>query len=135
MMEGHTEPIKALGFLEDGKTLASGSSDCTLRLWNTETQDQQLIPVKHRWFAFDFAFSEDGKTVAIGSTGSNVTVECRYRRLYRHLQNGTQGLYQSSYILPKRQNSCQWESWWNSRIVGCAEPSAYCYTTRPYGRN
>ena len=50
-------------------SLVSASADCTLRLWNTETQDQQLIRVKHPWSAFDFAFSQDGNTVAIGNTG------------------------------------------------------------------
>ena len=44
----------------------------TLRLWNTETQNQQLIPVKHQGAALDFAFAQDGKTVTIGSPGRNL---------------------------------------------------------------
>ena len=41
------------------------------------TKNEQLIPVKHRWFAFGFGFSRDGKTVAIGSVGDDVRLWSR----------------------------------------------------------
>ncbi len=34
---GHTGPITALVFSAEGKTLASGSQDCTVLLWDLTT--------------------------------------------------------------------------------------------------
>ena len=36
ILQGHNTEIRALSFSEDGKYLASGSSDKTVYLWNTE---------------------------------------------------------------------------------------------------
>ena len=61
-LKGHEGKIKALGFAPDGKTLASGSEDGTIRLWNTTTGDQTTS------FSADIntalAFSTDSKTLA-----------------------------------------------------------------------
>lgn len=60
--KGHEGEIKALGFAPDGKTLATGSKDGTIRLWNTTTGDQTAS------FSADtntaLAFSPDSKTLA-----------------------------------------------------------------------
>ena len=61
-LKGHNGEIKALVFTPDGKTLASGSKDGTIRLWDTTTGNQII--------SFDsdlstaLAFSADGKTLA-----------------------------------------------------------------------
>ena len=61
-LKGHNGGIKALVFTPDGKTLASGSKDGTIRLWDTTTGNQII--------SFDsdlstaLAFSADGKTLA-----------------------------------------------------------------------
>ncbi len=72
IIKGHTGAVKALGYLENGKTLMSGSFDGTIRLWQTDTGTQELIPTKYRWFAFAMAFSEDCQKVAIGTVGGEV---------------------------------------------------------------
>ena len=69
--EGSTEYIWALGFSSDGKTLAIGSEDATVRLWDVESGDALFTLIGHdrathgyiRAFR-TFAFSPDGKTLA-----------------------------------------------------------------------
>ena len=69
--EGPTEYIWALGFSSDGKTLAIGSEDATVRLWDVESGDALFTLIGHdratdgytRAFR-TFAFSPDGKTLA-----------------------------------------------------------------------
>jgi WD40 repeat protein len=36
-MTGHTDPVISVAFSQDGKTLASGSQDKTIRLWDLQT--------------------------------------------------------------------------------------------------
>ncbi|EMD37120.1 hypothetical protein CERSUDRAFT_84154 [Gelatoporia subvermispora B] len=67
-LEGHTGPVICIAFSRDGKCLASGSSDKTLRLWNTETGT--LVspqPVGHEDHVYCVAFSPTGRCVASGS--------------------------------------------------------------------
>ena len=34
---GHTDGVFSVKFRPDGKTLASGSADCTVKLWDVDT--------------------------------------------------------------------------------------------------
>src|SRR5688572_17310166 len=34
---GHSDPVRAIAFSPDGKTLASGSEDYTIKLWDAQT--------------------------------------------------------------------------------------------------
>ncbi len=59
---GHTQGVGRLVFSSDGKTLASTSSDGTLRFWNVKTQ-QQLLALSNVAPFSDFQFSPDGSVL------------------------------------------------------------------------
>lgn len=62
VFKGHKKEIKALAFTADGKILASGSRDGTIRLWDTSTGDQAASFSSN--LTTSLAFSADGKILA-----------------------------------------------------------------------
>jgi WD40 repeat protein len=47
-LPGHSGKIRCVAFSPDGKTLASGGEDGTVRLWNVITgQEMLVLPTEH----------------------------------------------------------------------------------------
>ena len=65
---GHTNVVHSVAFNPDGQTLASGSFDQTLRLWDVNTGQCLKTLAGHSKVIWAVAFSPDGKTLASGST-------------------------------------------------------------------
>lgn len=63
-LRGHPEYVTALAFSPDGKTLASGSQDGSIRLWDPATGEARAV-LKSKW-VLALACSPDGKTLASG---------------------------------------------------------------------
>ena len=66
-LEGHRSDVLAVAFSPDRRTLASGSRDRTIRLWDTETGQHKLTLEGHTSGVTCLAFSPDGSTLASGS--------------------------------------------------------------------
>ena len=73
ILTGHTGAVDSVAFSPDGKTLASGSADGTIRLWDVATGRPIGQPLTGDPGAvFSVAFSPDGKTLASGSVDDTV---------------------------------------------------------------
>ena len=61
-----------MAFSLDGKTLATGSTDGTVQLWDVTTHQQIITLTRRAGTVYSVAFSADGKTLAIESAGHAV---------------------------------------------------------------
>src|SRR5208282_1669358 len=68
-LAGHRDFVSGLAFSPDGATLATGSMDGAIRLWNTATGAATATLPGHMQETTDVAFSPDGRTLA--SLGHN----------------------------------------------------------------
>lgn len=64
--------IRSVSFSPDSRTLASGSKDTTIMLWDVRTRKIRTILKGHKSVVTCVAFSPDGKTLASGSFDNTV---------------------------------------------------------------
>src|SRR5437660_300733 len=59
--KGHTSSVRAVAFSPDGKTLASGSTDKTIKLWNVMTGKEKATLTGHTSEVIALAYRPDGQ--------------------------------------------------------------------------
>lgn len=87
-LEGHRDFVGGLAFSPDGATLATGSMDGTIRLWNTGTGESTATLPGHMQETTDVAFSPDGRTLA--SLGHNESIKLWHVQTLREVVSASE---------------------------------------------
>lgn len=69
---GHSSRVTSVAFSTDGRTLASGSTNFSVRLWNVADGAFQRSLTGHTSSVLSVAFAADGRLLASGSDDATV---------------------------------------------------------------
>jgi WD40 repeat protein/serine/threonine protein kinase len=72
-LQGHTGNIHSVAYSPDGKRLASGSGDTTVKVWDAQTGQELLTLRGHTLAVSSVAYSPDGKRLASATRHFSVT--------------------------------------------------------------
>ncbi|KAG8818106.1 hypothetical protein FRC18_000259 [Serendipita sp. 400] len=75
MWTGHTSSVCSVAYSRDGRYVASGSLDNTIRIWDTESGAPVGEPLKgHTNSVWSVAYSPDGRYVVSGSSDNTIRI-------------------------------------------------------------
>ncbi|KAH5565877.1 hypothetical protein HBI24_238250 [Parastagonospora nodorum] len=72
ILRGHKKPISIIRFSPDGRYIASGSSDCTIKLWNSTTGALEHSLEGHLAGISALTWSPDSRILASGSDDKSI---------------------------------------------------------------
>ncbi|RKK77386.1 Vegetative incompatibility protein HET-E-1 [Fusarium oxysporum] len=73
-LEGHADVVSSVVFSKEGKLIASGSWDKTVKIWNVTTGEEERTLEGHMDLVRSVVFSNDGKLIASGSKDNTVKI-------------------------------------------------------------
>ncbi|KAJ5640336.1 uncharacterized protein N7484_008198 [Penicillium longicatenatum] len=74
ILEGHGDSVNSIAWSQDGRRLASGSDDNTVRIWDPATGQCASILEGHGDSVNSIAWSQDGRRLASGSDDNTVRI-------------------------------------------------------------
>ena len=74
LVAGFISPVASVAFSPNGKLIASGSYDYTVKIWNAITGTEVMTMDKHSSLISDVAFGPDGKRFASASSDGTIRV-------------------------------------------------------------
>jgi COMPASS component SWD3 len=92
---GHTSNVKCVDFVgSDGDLIASGSSDNTVRLWNTHDPEENTVLSGHTSRIWDLDSTKDGGLLASASGDGDVRIwDVKSKDCVGVLQDGRRDVY------------------------------------------
>lgn len=96
-LEGHTNSVAAIAISPNGKRIASGSFDKTIRLWNANTGALLAKLTGHREPVLSLAFTPNGQQLVSASVDDTIRLWCVYTEtLIYSLQDHTDSVVNRS---------------------------------------
>ncbi len=103
ILKGHTDQILTIALSPDGKTVASGSADKTIRLWDTNTLKLKFTLAGHTEDIQALAFTPDGLTLASGCRDGSIYLWDTLTGKYSGSVIGN-GLFTEPPLLPRKDD-------------------------------
>ncbi len=74
VLRGHDDGVQGVGWSPDGRRLATGSRDRTVRIWDTDGGDELVVLRGHDDWVWGVGWSLDGRRLATGSRDRTVRI-------------------------------------------------------------
>ncbi|WP_414586543.1 eIF2A-related protein [Scytonema sp. PCC 10023] len=95
-LQKHEDAVHSVSFSPDGKTLASGSADNTIKLWNLDGSLRNTLE-DHKGIVYSVSFSPDGKILASGSADNTIKLWDQDGRLRNTLEEHKGAVHSVSF--------------------------------------